>query len=398
MKRILVSTFFSIVFFSCYTSAKAQLTIELMDSIAKQICSIEAATNEMTYNSGINDYQLEFPEESFGFYFNNKKAWKVVNKAGRKKYLIIFEEIDFSKALRIEDFFSEKVEVAALRVYFPKGDLKTMLKIDEDEVKTLNTDEYIEFFFRIKTFDYQKDDYWNLTYLITNLVHQAKVSAGIFTKKDANLMEFKFKELVKQRDYKNNMFPKMEDMNNYLSTYDKSLYNYIVQYWKDESIASIVRREQNIKDSIRATIVRDSLCKAFFYKQSIYTKDEFKAYNPNVDDLLRKRNNIDNNTYIEWKDYYKLGPNYVTFSTQGLEYRYMMNTLPYGEESWKSLYYTRLEWLKTRFPLKYIQGDQRSKSGTIHIVHPKNSTCIKFEYNGINGGGAQEKICFSPDK
>src|SRR6476661_5775180 len=78
--------------------ARAQLSIETLDSFAAEIRMFEHAAEGETYNDGDHDYALSFADESFGFSYSNGLAWKAVDKRSDATFTCITENIDLASA------------------------------------------------------------------------------------------------------------------------------------------------------------------------------------------------------------------------------------------------------------------------------------------------------------
>jgi hypothetical protein len=121
---------------------------EKLEGLSKEISQLQLEANGKSYNDGINDIEISFPEENFTVSISSHLGTKAIyKKSNDKELLYLTENIDLSKAIGMVSFSISK-DMLGLKLYFPQGYLKTQIIENGTKSKTIN-EEYLEFF-RIK--------------------------------------------------------------------------------------------------------------------------------------------------------------------------------------------------------------------------------------------------------
>ncbi|RQO31123.1 hypothetical protein DBR32_10490 [Taibaiella sp. KBW10] len=139
---------------------KAQIPFGKVDSIAKAISQFQLRSNNLVYNDGKNNYELNFPENNFAIVSGTGQAIKIINKKLKgTKFRYETEPIDLSK---VAEVYQVKYpgRAGVLRMTFPEG-VKTKCYTNETYTSTIR-EYYVEFFF-------DREDNTALNTLLTQL-------------------------------------------------------------------------------------------------------------------------------------------------------------------------------------------------------------------------------------
>ncbi len=369
--------------FFCTPANAQKLSIETMDSVAKLVNIHEKGLENRTYSDGKHKYTLSFPEESFGFNYENGKAWKVVYKTnGMDTYLAFTENIDLSK---VTGFTWDGSTPPRVLMHFPKGMIKTSVSKNEGEVYVID-EEYLEFFCT--------KDLLKMVTLLAGICHDLKRSQGNITQAQVRTFEKNFLTLME--------LPPMEldstlvIYNNFVEKNAESLYvpivkeyissfNDVLKYWKEEEIVAQFS---------------DSLCKAYFYKPDIFTPQQLEAHNPNTKSLIKRGNIAGENTYRNSNAYARaqVGPYAAEFEKEGFIYNFLINVSNLNAIDCNGYFNATLRWLESKIPKSFIEVSETGDRKSIHIVHRKEnkSVCITFKYSKMSYGGCMEELIFKP--
>jgi hypothetical protein len=359
----------ALLLFACLCFAwriNAQLSIEKQDSIAKLICKLESATERKTYSDGRNDYSLSFPEESFGFNYENGKAWKAVYKThGSDIYLVMTENIDLSK---VTGFTWDRSLTSRVLMHFPKGTIKTAVSKNSGDIYMIEED-FLEFFCL---------EDLKMLLPLAEACHIFKVAQGKIKESDIKRFGDNFSALMNLPP----AYPKrlLLEYDAFMKNNENSLFVPIVK----EYIKSTNEVQKHWEEAATTKSFCDSLCKAFLYKPDLYSGAQFEAYNPTVKKLMKNKNHIPtregNGMWSSSNT--DPGPSIANFRKNGLIYTYNFGYAAIGTD----LYNNRMKWLESKIPKSFIDPfAQPNGARRIHILHDKKDPCIEFYFHYYDG-------------
>nr|WP_315197480.1 hypothetical protein [uncultured Flavobacterium sp.] len=129
--------------------AKAQkIPYEKLDSISASISKSQLKVNNLTYNDGMDDYILSFPENNFQILYSTGKAQRAVyKKIGDTEYLYLTENIDLTN---VDVFYQLRYPgaIGLYRMHFPNG-VQTQIYTNGKYTET-KSEKYLDFYYEQK--------------------------------------------------------------------------------------------------------------------------------------------------------------------------------------------------------------------------------------------------------
>ncbi len=306
MKRILL---LFVVLQSAASIHASNIPYEKLDSISALVSKLQLRANGLTYNNGYADYELSFAEGNFKILFSTQLAYKSAYKKWNGKEVLFFtENIDLSKATGItwEVLGNSIIDV---KLYFPKGLLKTQLFDNGAFVNTTN-DDYLEFFSN----DQSGDMLFNS---LNDVCALFKIAAGLATEK---------KIADENRDW--TALSETAFVNKYPSALRAKQANYSLTQKEEKKreearieneYVEKIRIEKEIEENsikLKASRFIDSLCTKYNFKRGL-TESEFISFNPEPTVIIKpsKRNRYADNNHIQYNNLNpKMGINIIVLT------------------------------------------------------------------------------------
>ncbi len=141
--------------FLCYFLLQTPLFAQQIASteilkLAANINRLQTYSDNKTYTDLRDNqvYTVSFSKDNFNVLLSTKLAYKSVYKQwDGREVLAVTENIDLSKVQKIEKFLSPgNTNALIIRLYFPKGSIKTTL-IEKGTVITTVSEDFLEFFY-----------------------------------------------------------------------------------------------------------------------------------------------------------------------------------------------------------------------------------------------------------